>query len=155
MRGLVTITRNSALAAVALSALVLGITAPAAGQEAIIIAQSMVDDPEDLLPPVPMPRERAQPPGEPGPGNPYGVSRRMDPFDRLEDEASARSTAASTGAIGTGATGTGAVGTGATGTGASTGDGQVTCEAGCDGPRGGVVYRKARQPVASLERDRS
>jgi hypothetical protein len=88
-------------------------------------AQSIdTGDLEDLLPPVHFRRAQPAPAGEPGAGNPYGVKRRLDPFDALEDEERKPSAASATGGL-------------------------IICEAGCDGPSGAVVHHPKKQASAN------
>lgn len=106
--------------AVVLPVLVLAASLPAAAQQPAT-ETSASDDEENGQP---SERDPSEEPAaeEQYPAKPMGVIRRPDPFDLIEEESrSARPPSpAATRAD----------------------DGAVICEAGCDGPRGTVVYRK-------------
>ena len=110
-------------------AVALMVLAPAGGlavqaQPASVIAQAGDDD--DAVPPrrrgvVPDEAEAPNEAGERAPLPRQGASRRLDPFDA--DDAPARSTQAPP---------------------TNPGSDVVVCEAGCDGPRGVVVYKQKK-----------
>jgi hypothetical protein len=126
-RYLSAIWTSMVIAAGALFALLLAVQPPARAQQPIVIAQSVdPDDLEDLLPPVRVPRQEPQTPSVPGLGNPYGESRRVDPFDAAEEEARATSGVQRRAAA------------------ANPEHDVIICEAGCDGPPGAIVYRKKK-----------
>ena len=106
--------------AVALPVLVLAASLPAAAQQPAT-ETSASDGEENGQPPE---RDQSEEPAaeERYPAKPMGAIRRPDPFDLIQEESkSARPpNPAATRAD----------------------DGAVVCEAGCDGPRGTVVYRK-------------
>ena len=106
--------------AVVLPVLVLAASLPAAAQQPATETSASDDDENGQ----PSERDPSEEPAaeEQYPAKPMGVIRRPDPFDLIEEESkSARpASPAATRAD----------------------DGAVVCEAGCDGPRGTVVYRK-------------
>jgi hypothetical protein len=113
--------------ALALALLVMpGVQTPAGGGELVttVLAQADDDEPPPLVEPEPAEPDPAEPQADlPDPPR-LGDRRRPDPFDAVDERQ--------------------ATPTGPTARGRD--EGAVICEAGCDGPRGSVVYKHKLQP---------
>jgi hypothetical protein len=105
--------------AVALPVLVLAASLPAGAQQSAT-ETSASNDEENGQPPE---GDQSEKPAaeEQYPAKPMGAIRRPEPLDLIEEESKSARPPSSA---------------------ATRADGAVVCEAGCDGPRGTVVYRK-------------